>query len=120
MPLVRIEIIKGKSPEYKKTLLNAVHNALEATLGIPEWDRFQRLYELDADCFERSEGKTDCFTMIELTLFPGRTREQKAAMYTRIVTELNNRLGIAPTDVFIVVQEPPNENWGLAGIQRQD
>lgn len=118
MPLVRIEIIKGKDSTYKRTLLEAVHTALERALGIADWDRFQRLYELEPECFERSPEKSDQFTMIEITMFPGRSREQKAAVFTEIVRELEARLGIAASDVFIVLQEPPDENWGLAGRQR--
>lgn len=119
MPLVKIEIIKGKSLEYKKTVLDAVHVALENTIQIENWDRFQRLYEIEDDLFERSESKTDKFTMIEITMFPGRTKEQKSKLYKEIVKELNQRLGIEPTDIFIVINEPANENWGLAGIQRE-
>ena len=119
MPLVKIEIIKGKSLEYKKTVLDAVHVALENAIQIENWDRFQRLYEIEDDLFERSESKTDKFTMIEITMFPGRTKEQKSKLYKEIVKELNQRLGIKPTDIFIVINEPANENWGLAGIQRE-
>ena len=119
MPLVKIEIIKGKSLEYKKTVLDAVHVALENAIQIENWDRFQRLYEIEDDLFERSESKTDKFTMIEITMFPGRTKEQKSELYKEIVKELNQRLGIEPTDIFIVINEPANENWGLAGIQRE-
>lgn len=119
MPLVKIEIIKGKSLEYKKTVLDAVHVALENAIQIENWDRFQRLYEIEDDLFERSESKTDKFTMIEITMFPGRTKEQKSKLYKEIVKELNQRLGIVPTDIFIVINEPANENWGLAGIQRE-
>lgn len=119
MPLVRIEIVKGKPPEYKQALLDAVHDALAASLGIPDWDRFQRLYELEPGCFERAPGKSDQFTMIEIILFPGRTAQQKAALYEAVTRMLEQRLGIAPSDVFVVLQEPPNENWGLAGKQRE-
>ena len=119
MPLVKIEIIKGKSLEYKKSVLDAVHVALENAIQIENWDRFQRLYEIEDDLFERSESKTDKFTMIEITMFPGRTKEQKSKLYKEIVKELNQRLGIEPTDIFIVINEPANENWGLAGIQRE-
>lgn len=119
MPLVKIEIIKGKSLEYKKTVLDAVHVALENAIQIENWDRFQRLYEIEDDLFERSESKTDKFTMIEITMFPGRTKEQKSKLYKEIVKELNERLGIEPTDIFIVINESANENWGLAGIQRE-
>lgn len=120
MPLVRIEILKGKTPEYRQTLLDTVHDALVTSLGIQDWDRFQRLYELEPGCFERAPGKSDQFTMIEVTLFPGRTRQQKALLYETMTELLHQRLGIQPTDVFIVLQEPPNENWGLAGRQRED
>ncbi|MBE6754366.1 MAG: tautomerase family protein [Ruminococcaceae bacterium] len=118
MPLVRIEIIKGKDSVYKRKLMDSVHDALVNAIGIEDWDKFQRLYEIDDEFFDRSEGKTDRFTMIELTMFPGRTREQKAALYREIVRLLSENLGIQPTDIFIVINEPPNENWGLAGVQR--
>ena len=118
MPLVRIEIIKGKSVDYKKKLLDAVHVALMNAIQIEDWDRFQRLYEIEDELFERSESKTDKFTMIELTMFQGRTKEQKERIYEEIVKELYERLEIQATDVFIVIHEPPNENWGLAGKQR--
>ncbi len=61
MPLVRIDTIKGHTAEYKKTLLGAVHDALELALGIPDWDRFQRLCEIDSDYFERSDNNTENF-----------------------------------------------------------
>ena len=118
MPLVRIEIIKGKSVDYKKEMLDAVHTALMNAIQIEDWDRFQRLYEIEDELFERSESKTDKFTMIELTMFQGRTKEQKERIYEEIVKELYERLEIQATDVFIVIHEPPNENWGLAGKQR--
>ncbi len=118
MPLVKVEILQGKTKEYKKSLLEGIHVALEHSIGIESWDRFQRLYELDPDHFERSESKTDQFTMIEITMFPGRTKEQKARLFEEIVRELGERLGIESSDIFIVLNEPPNENWGLAGKQR--
>lgn len=119
MPLVRIEILKGKTPEYKKTLLESVHAALEKALAIESWDRFQRLYELDPDNFEMSPSKSDKFTMIEITMFPGRSREQKKLIYEEIVKELSSGLDIDRTDVFITINEPANENWGLAGTIRE-
>ena len=118
MPLIRIEIIKGKDRDYKKKILDAVHTALIKAIQIEDWDRFQRLYEIDEELFERSENKTDNFTMIEITMFQGRTKEQKAKIYEEIVKELDEKLEIKSSDVFIVINEPPNENWGLAGKQR--
>lgn len=119
MPLVRIEIIKGKSAEYKKTMLDCVHEGLMESIGIEDWDRFQRIIEIDRSDFETAPGKTDQFTMIEITMFQGRSKEQKKAMIEGVTAKLGECLKIAPTDIFIVLHEPPNENWGLGGRQRE-
>ena len=119
MPLVRIEIIKGKSAEYKKTLLDCIHEGLLESIGIADWDRFQRIIEIDRAYFETAPEKTDQFMIIEITMFQGRTKEQKKALIETVTRKLGERLGILPTDIFIVIQEPPNENWGLGGRQRE-
>ncbi len=117
MPLVKIEMMKGKSAEQKKSIFDTVHNALIDSLGIADWDRFQRITEYDKDSFEIPEGKTDDFMIIELTIFPGRSKEQKKAVIEAIASALNAKLGIALTDIFIVINDPAMENWGLAGRQ---
>ena len=119
MPLVRIDMMKGKAPEYKKQILRIVHEALVKALGIEDWDRFQRIVEIDREDFELPAGKSEDFLYIELTLFPGRSREQKRSVIETITADLNSELGIAMTDVFIVINEPPYENWGMAGKQKE-
>lgn len=117
MPLVRVEILKGKPHEYKKALLSAIHDALMLSLDVEDDDRFQRLYELDEDCFERRKAKTDKFTFIELTLLPGRSKELKKRVITEITRLLAERLSIQATDVIIIINEPPLDNWGCYGKQ---
>ena len=111
-------MIKGRSPEYKKTVLDCIHIGLMESIGIEDWDRFQRIVEIPRDDFETAPEKTDNFMIIELTLFPGRTKEQKGDAIKSITSRLGNSLGIAPTDVFIVINEPPLENWGMGGVQK--
>ena len=118
MPLVRIDMIRGKSREYKKEVLEAVHAGLIEALQIEDWDRFQRIVEIDKDDFEVPEGKTDNFMIIELTIFPGRTKEQKRHAIEAITARLGEKSGVAASDVFIVINEPPMENWGMAGKQK--
>ena len=119
MPLVRIDMIRGKSPEYKKAVFEGVHAGLIEALEIEDWDRFQRIVEIDKEDFEVPEGKTDNFMIIELTLFPGRTREQKKRAIELITEKRTDKPGIAATDIFIVINEPPLENWGMAGKQKE-
>ncbi len=49
MPIVRIELLEGRSPEQKKTLIRQVSEAVTTSLGVrPEQVRVL-LYELPAD-----------------------------------------------------------------------
>ncbi|MFB0919352.1 MAG: tautomerase family protein [Oscillospiraceae bacterium] len=115
MPLVKIEVLEGKSPEYKKALLDGVHQALVDALKIPDYDRMQRLYELDKEHFEISSNRTEDFILIELTIFQGRSFKAKKNLYKAIVDNLEKALFIKGTDILIVINEPPLENWGVSG-----
>ncbi|MDD1763192.1 MAG: tautomerase family protein [Methanobacteriaceae archaeon] len=117
MPLVKIEILKGKSIEYKKAILNGVHQALVEALMIPEHDRFQRIYELGKDDFEVPPDRTDRATIIEIKMFPGRSLEAKKNLYQCIIRNLKNDPGIDGHDVVIILLEPPLTNWGMRGGQ---
>ena len=118
MPLVKVEMLKGRSPEYKEKVFECIHDALVEALNIEDWDRFQRIIEYDRCDFEYPSFKTDGFMLIELTIFPGRTKEQKGKLIGCICGNLKNRLAVEPADVFIIINEPPLENWGIGGKQR--
>jgi phenylpyruvate tautomerase PptA (4-oxalocrotonate tautomerase family) len=49
-------------------------------------------------------------------MFAGRSRRAKRLLYQALVRNLG-KLGIAPADVFVVLHEPPVENWGIRGGQ---
>ena len=115
MPLVKITIRSGKSTDYKKALLDGVHNALVQTFRIPEHDRFQMFYELDMDHFESPANRTDNITIIELTVFNGRSYKAKKDLYKTIVDNLATTPGIDGNDIMIILNEPPLENWGIRG-----
>jgi phenylpyruvate tautomerase PptA (4-oxalocrotonate tautomerase family) len=114
MPLVRIEIEKGYSLEYRKAILDGIHQALVETIKIPDHDRRQRIYELDTDHFEHT-GRGKQYTIIEITMFKGRSNEAKKALYRRIVDLLGVNPGIPGSDITIIVNDPQLENWGIRG-----
>ena len=45
MPLVKVNMLAGKTPEFKKTLFDCIHQGLIDAFGIADWDRFQRIEE---------------------------------------------------------------------------
>jgi len=115
MPLVKIEILKGKDSDFKKALFDGVHQALVDTLKIPDDDRIQRLYELDKENFEFPREKSEDPILIELVIFKGRSSEAKKSLFKAVVDNLEKSLGIKRTDVLIVIHELEKENWGVRG-----
>ncbi len=115
MPVVRITIRTGTSPEYKKAVLDGVHKGLVHSFKIPEHDRIQTLHELAKDLFEIPLGKTEQCTIIEVTAFKGRSMEAKKRLYETIAANLGEAPGIAGDDIIIILHEPPLENWDIKG-----
>lgn len=117
MPLVKVEVVKGHAEEYKSRLMRAIGDALVGALDITEDDVILRLYELDAELFKRDSERTDKCVLIELTVFPGRSAEIKRRLIKEVTRLLGERLAVLPVDIFIIINEPPLDNWGLRGEQ---
>ena len=114
MPLVTIVMMKGKSREHKKSILDAVHDSLMTAFKIPDHDRNQRIIEIEPDNLEHRSGRSENFVTIEMTVFPGRSFQAKKALYREIVSRLHD-LGIKGDDILILLNEPTLENWGIRG-----
>jgi phenylpyruvate tautomerase PptA (4-oxalocrotonate tautomerase family) len=85
-------------------------------LRIPEDDRMQCIVEYAREDFELPPGSGDDFVLVEVTMFAGRSRQAKRRLCQALVRNFGE-LGIAPTDVFVVLHEPPMDNWGIRGGQ---
>jgi phenylpyruvate tautomerase PptA (4-oxalocrotonate tautomerase family) len=117
MALVRIDVLKGRSPEEKRELLDAVHESLIVALQVPRGDPTLRVLEHDpANVLlpTAPHAVSDRYTLVEVTMFSGRTFEAKRALYQEIVRRLRD-LGIPSADITIVVLDSPKENWGVHG-----
>jgi len=106
--------MKGKSKKFKKAIMAEVHEALVIAFKIPDHDRNQRMIEIEPENLEYPAGNTENFITIEMTVFPGRTLHAKKALYNEIVARLL-KLKIPPSDILIILHEPPLENWGIRG-----
>ena len=51
MPLVRIDLIQGKSSDYRGAIGEVIYEAMLAILNVPKNDRFQVIIEHPADGF---------------------------------------------------------------------
>jgi phenylpyruvate tautomerase PptA (4-oxalocrotonate tautomerase family) len=114
MPIVTINLRKGRTGDEKKRIFDAVHDALVFAFKIPETDRTQKMVEFEDDAFEIPAGKTACYTIIEIAVFPGRSRDAKRELF-RMIAEKLDTLGLPANDVFILLNEQPLDNWGIRG-----
>ncbi len=118
MPLARIDLVGGKSADYKRTIGDVVYAAMIDILKAPVNDRFQVIAEHppeDQIADETYLGVTrtsDC-VFIQLTLNSGRTLEQKKGFYKAVADGLHERLGIRREDVLVNLVEVPKENWSF-------
>lgn len=118
MPFVRIDLRKGKSPEYRKTLGEIVYNAMIDLINVPQDDKFQVITEHDRGDLNHAESYlgnrySDDIVFIQITLNAGRSVELKKAFYKRIVEEYQKQLHGRPDDIVINLVEVAKENWSF-------
>ncbi len=119
MPAVRIDTSHPRSDDEVAAVVDAVYQAQREALKVPEGDRNIVYTEHRPARFAPPPGRSAQFLRIEFSLFPGRSVDAKRALYASITRRLQ-ALGIEPADVFIIVHEPPLENWGIAGRAASD
>jgi phenylpyruvate tautomerase PptA (4-oxalocrotonate tautomerase family) len=118
MPLVRIDLLKGKTPEFREQLGQIVYRAMMDALGVPKNDRFQVITEHDGTGlqFDRSylgiQRSDDCI-FLQVTLNAGRTLEAKQRFYKAIADGLHSELKVRREDVLINLVEVQKENWSF-------
>ncbi|MCB1528756.1 MAG: tautomerase family protein [Hyphomicrobiaceae bacterium] len=117
MPLMRIDIVKGRSKREVKNISVAVHRAMVAAFDVPERDRYQIINELKPSRFVMEDTgldipRTKNRIMIQVITRP-RPLNQKQAFYRLVCEELTKRAGIAPTDVMVSMVENTDQDWSF-------
>lgn len=118
MPLVRIDLRRGKPREYRQALADGVYEAMREAIGIPENDRFILLSQHDADDLSYDRHylgieRSDDFVTIQIALRRGRSVEAKQALYRSITEHLARSPGVRPADVLITLVENGPEDWSF-------
>lgn len=118
MPLVRIDLLEGKTAAFKTQLGELVYESMLETIGIPEEDKFVVVNDLKAEELIFSTNylgvdRTEGIVIIQITMNEGRTTEVKKALYKTVADKLNSQLDIRKEDVFINLVEVNKENWSF-------
>ena len=124
MPLIRIDLLEGKSPEYRAQVGAIVYQALLDAFAVPKDDRFQIITEhpkaeLQFDRDYLGIHRTDDCIFVQITLSSGRTVEMKQRFYKAVTDGLHESLKVRREDVFINLVEVPKENWSFGNGEAQ-
>ena len=118
MPFARIDMIKGKTPEYRAAVADIVYRGIVDVLKAPDGDRFvvvgehttgNLIYDPKFLGFDRSGD----FLLIQVTSTVGNETASKLAFYKFIANELGTKLSVRPDDIMINMVFVDREDWSF-------
>jgi Tautomerase enzyme len=117
MPLLRFDLIEGRSPAQLQALLDAAHRAMLAAFKVPPGDRYQIVHEHPAaHMIIEDTGlgipRTRNVVFLQVTTRP-RAKELKQAFYKLLVEELEKSCGISPADVVVSMVSNTDDDWSF-------
>lgn len=117
MPLVKIHVLKGRSPEDVAVLLDTIHDVVVASFGVPQRDRYQILQEHEASHIRALDtgldiARTEKMLLLEITSRP-RPRDAKVAFYSSLARALQTRCNVPPSDVIVSMHINSDEDWSF-------
>lgn len=123
MPLVRIDLVKGRTPDEVRRLADTVQEVMRDVFAAPPGDRYQIITEHDEGQiiaedtglgFERTDG------VVIIQIFQqGRSTEQKVAAYAELAKRLEAECGVRPEDLIISVMANRHVDWSFGLGQAQ-
>jgi len=119
MPLVRVTMIKGKSPDYIKKMSDSIYEALVEAYVQQKNETFQIIEQLEPSnlIYARNFGikgsRSENFVIINIES-DARRRGEKEALLARLSDKLAASPGIARDDVFVRLSMTSGlEDWSL-------
>lgn len=125
MPIVRIDLARGKSTEYRRTIGHIVYAAMVEVAKVPKDDKFQVITEHTLDEIVYPEGGylgvnySNDIIFIQITWLQGRTVEVKKVFYKRVADDLHQKLKVRKEDVWINLIDVKREDWSFGNGEMQ-
>ena len=116
MAQVKIYGIDEKLVPIREKLSEVIHSCVMEVLNMPADKRSLRFFPIGKDNFLMPGGRTESYTIIEISMIEGRTVETKKALIRLLFDEIQDKVGIEYMDLEICVYESPACNWGFRGM----
>lgn len=116
MAQVKVYGLQSSLQPVQAALSDAIHEALVSALELPADKRFQRFFKLAAEDFYFPSDRSAAYTIIEISMFEGRSTATKKLLIQRLFQLIEQRTGIVPQDIEITLFETPKHHWGIRGL----
>ena len=116
MSQVKIFGLRETLDPLKRQLSDVIHSCVLDALQYPADKRAHRFFPLDQSDFFYPEGRTMHYTIIEFSMFEGRSVEAKNKLIRLLFERVEHECGIRPQDLEITIFETPKHNWGFRGL----
>lgn len=113
---IKIYGIKDALDPVKARLSDVIHSCVVDALQFPADKRAHRFFPMEAEDFYAPAGRTDRYTIIEISMFEGRSVEAKTRLIRLLFERIEQAIGISPQDVEVTITETPRHHWGFRGL----
>jgi phenylpyruvate tautomerase PptA (4-oxalocrotonate tautomerase family) len=113
---IKIYGLREHLTPIKEKLSHLIHACTVEALQLPLDKRFHRFFPLDPSDFSFPADRSPRYTIIEISLFEGRSVETKKRLIRLLFTKLHEECSISPQDVEVTLFETPKQNWGIRGL----
>ena len=115
MAQVKVYGLRTSLSTFKNELSEAIHESLMEAFGLPPEKRFQRFFLLNRDEFVFPADRSENYTIVEISVFEGRSAEAKKQLINTLFSRVEARTKLSPQDLEITIVETPRANWGIRG-----
>ena len=115
MSQIKVFGLRTHLTPLRAQLSEVIHSCVVDALQFPVDKRAHRFIHLDKDDFFYPDGRSEAYTIIEITMMTGRTKETRKALIRLLFDRIEALLGIRQHDLEICIIESPPENWGFRG-----
>ncbi|MCS6576421.1 tautomerase family protein [Curtobacterium flaccumfaciens pv. flaccumfaciens] len=112
--------LRSSLDAHRADLSDAIHGAIMKALDYPPEKRFQRFIGLNPSDFIYPEDRGPNYTIIEISMFEGRSDRAKRRLISELFARIESAAGISSHSIEITITETPKVNWGIRGQNAAD
>jgi phenylpyruvate tautomerase PptA (4-oxalocrotonate tautomerase family) len=115
MAQIKIYGIREHLNPVKAKLSEAIHSCVVEALEFPVTKRAHRFFPMNAEDFYFPASATARYTVIEISMFEGRSVEAKKRLIRLLFERVCAQSDRLPHEVEVTITETPRHNWGFRG-----